>query len=137
MGVGGWGATSRFSPRDRESWKFDVDAASLGADICSTYFLKLNLGVVWACSVDFGVLWGGGAATFPFSFPPVGGTDGVGLDSEGEDLALWGVLALQFFWPSGGLDSFVFGAAEEAAEEVDGLLVSDREDSDFWGLWGF
>ena len=79
----------------------------------------------------------GGGATFPFSFPPVGGTDGFGLDSEGEDLALWGVLALQFFWPSGGLDSFVFGAAEEAAEEVDGLLDNDREDSDFLSLWGF
>ena len=75
----------------------------------------------------------GGGATFPFSFPPVGGTDGVGLDNEGEDLALWGVLTLQFFWPSGGLDSFVFGAAEE----VDGLLDNDREDSDFLSPWGF
>ena len=55
------------------------------------------------------------------------------MDSEGEDLALWGVLALQFFWPSGGLDSFTFGAAEE----VDGLLDNDREDSDFLSLWGF
>ena len=44
-----------------------------------------------------------------------------------------GVLNLQFFCPSGGLDPFVFGAAEE----VDGLLDNDREDSDFLSLWGF
>ena len=84
---------------------------------------------MWACSVDFGVLWEGGA-TFPFSS---GGINGVGLDSEGEDLALWGVLNLQFFCPSGGLAPFFF----EVAEEADGLLDNDREDSDFWSLWGF
>ena len=79
--------------------------------------------------------WGtlGGGATFPFSFSPVGGPDEVGLDSEGGDLALWGVLDLKLFCPSGGLASLFFKVAEEA----DGLLDNDREDSDFWSLRGF
>ena len=70
----------------------------------------------------------GGGGTFPFSFPPVGGTDEVS-----GDLALWGVLSLKFFCPSGGLAPLFFRVAEEA----DGLLDNDREDSDFWSLWGF
>ena len=76
----------------------------------------------------------GGGATFPFSFPPARVADEVGFEeSEGEDPALWGTLVLQFFCPSGGLAPFFF----EVAEEADGLLDNDREDSDFWGLWGF
>ena len=75
-----------------------------------------------------------GGGDFPFSFPPAGVADGVGFEkSEGDDLALWGMPVLQIFCPSGGLAPLFFRVADEA----DGLLDNDREDSDFWSLWGF